>query len=273
METFGLLYPGDTTLEGRYANRPALGVSPEGGNYGWTTSFWPGVLWLAYELTGEDRYRELASAHVASFAARIEDEVDLNTHDLGFLYTLACVPAWRHDGDERARTTALAAAEHLAGRFLEPAGIVQAWGDLVNDPEQRGRTIIDSLMNMPLLHWAGDQTGQARFGAMARRHVTQLARHIVRPDDTTFHTFYWDVETGEPSHGRTQQGLRRRLVLGARAGLGRVRFRDQPPLHGRSRAPRGGPALRAVLRVPPARRRRGVLGPRVRRRRRQRPAA
>jgi unsaturated chondroitin disaccharide hydrolase len=29
---------------------------------------------------------------------------------------------------------------------------------------------------------------------------------MIRPDDTTFHTFYWDPVTGEPLRGGTQQG-------------------------------------------------------------------
>jgi unsaturated chondroitin disaccharide hydrolase len=90
-------------------------------------------------------------------------------------------------------------------RFLEPAGIIQAWGDL-SDPAQSGRTIIDSLMNMPLLTWAGSETGEERFPDAVRRHTTQLREHILREDDSTFHTFYWDVETGEPLRGATEQG-------------------------------------------------------------------
>ncbi|MEK8106333.1 hypothetical protein NKG94_16070 [Micromonospora sp. M12] len=58
--------------------------------------------------------------------------IDLDTHDLGFLYTLSCVTRARRTDDPRARG-ALAAADHLMTRVLEPAGIIQAWGDL-NDP-------------------------------------------------------------------------------------------------------------------------------------------
>ena len=100
---------------------------------------------------------------------------------------------------------ALAAADHLMTRVLEPAGIIQAWGDL-DDPRQRGRTIIDSLMNTPLLFWASQTTGDdalRRRGPPARR---QLREHILRPDDTTFHTFYWDPATGAPLRGETEQG-------------------------------------------------------------------
>ena len=203
--TFGDLYPDDTTRDDRYPLRPAEGIFPEGGNRGWTTSFWPGTQWLAWELTGDDVFRDAALRHAADFERRVREGEDLETHDLGFLYTLASVAPWRLLADERAREAALLAAEHLMTRFLEPAGIIQAWGDL-SDPAQRGRTIIDSLMNMPLLTWAHEQTGEERFADAVRRHTTQLREHILREDDSTFHTFYWDAETGEPLRGATEQG-------------------------------------------------------------------
>ncbi|MDD7961363.1 glycoside hydrolase family 88 protein [Microbacterium thalli] len=205
IETFGLRYPDDTTDGDRYPIRPASGGFAPGANRGWTTSFWPGMMWIAWELTGDGFFRDAGLAHAEDFARRVRDEQDLDTHDLGFLYTLASVAPYRLLGDEDARATALDAADHLMRRFLEPAGIVQAWGDL-SDPAQRGRTIVDSLMNMPLLTWAGEQTGEDRFTDAVRRHTTQLRTHILRDDDTTFHTFYWDAETGEPLRGATEQG-------------------------------------------------------------------
>jgi len=203
--TFGDRYPDDTTIAGVYRLRPAKPGFAEGGNYGWTTSFWPGMLWLGYELTGDDAYRLAGELQVQSFADRVDGGLDLATHDLGFLYTLACVAPWRLTGNEQAKRAALSAADHLMTRFLEPAGIIQAWGDLSN-PEQRGRTIIDSLMNMPLLYWASEMTGDPRYREAAYRHTVQLRDHMIRPDDTTFHTFYWNPVTGEPLRGGTQQG-------------------------------------------------------------------
>ncbi|MET8040568.1 glycoside hydrolase family 88 protein [Micromonospora sp. NPDC005215] len=203
--TFGDRYPADTTDANRYPLRPPSAGQPEGANVGWTTSFWPGMLWLAHDLTGADRHLRAALSHVDSFAARVTHGIDLDTHDLGFLYTLACVTPARRTGDPRARDAALAAADHLMTRVLEPAGIIQAWGDL-NDPRQRGRTIIDSLMNTPLLFWASHTTGDDRYAAAARRHTAQLRQHILRPDGTTFHTFYWDPASGAPLRGETEQG-------------------------------------------------------------------
>lgn len=198
-------YPDDTTRDDRYQLRPAAGDIPLGGNRGWTTSFFTGQRWLAWELTGDVVYRDAAARDAADLARRVREEQDLDTHDLGFLSTLSTVAAWRLTGDEPARQAALSAADHLMRRLLEPAGVIQAWGDL-NDPEQRGRTIIDSLMNMPLLTWAGEQTGDPRFADAVRRHTAQLREHILRADDSTFHTFYWDAVTGRPLRGATEQG-------------------------------------------------------------------
>ncbi len=202
---FAQHYPDDCTVRGRYAPRAPRGSFPAGANQGWTTGFVPGCQWLAYEVTGDDEFRVAASAHAADFARRVHDGEDLDTHDLGFLYTLACVAPWRLLGAEADRDAALAAADALMLRFLEPAGIIQAWGALT-DPEQRGRTIIDSLMNLPLLTWATDVTGEVRYAAAAARHARRLAAHIVRPDGTTFHTYTWDAVTGEPVCGTTAQG-------------------------------------------------------------------
>ncbi|AVT29163.1 glucuronyl hydrolase [Plantactinospora sp. BC1] len=205
IDSFADRYPADTTVDNRYPLRPPTAGQPSGANVGWTTSFWPGMLWLAHDLTGDDRYQRAAMSHVRSFATRVARGIDLDTHDLGFLYTLSCVIPARRTGDPRARAAALAAADHLMTRVLEPAGIIQAWGDL-DDPRQRGRTIIDSLMNTPLLFWASQTTGDGRYASAARRHSAQLRRHILRPDGTTFHTFYWDPETGAALRGETEQG-------------------------------------------------------------------
>lgn len=193
---FGEAFPAETCVKGYY---------PLTENIEWTTSFWTGQLWLAWEMSGDETFRELAEKHVRSFGLRIAGRSDTNTHDLGFLYTLSCVAAWRLTGNRDARGFALQAAEALLERFHEKAQIIQAWGDL-NDPQQAGRMIIDCNMNLPLLYWASEQTGDPRFGRAAQAHVMQAAKYLIREDASTFHTYYMDVETGAARYGNTQQG-------------------------------------------------------------------
>ena len=174
-------------------------------NTDWTASFWTGMLWLAYEVTGDDKYRKVAEIHVESFRKRLQEKIAIDTHDLGFLYTLSCMAAYKLIGDADAKATALKAADALITRYFEQAGIIQAWGDLT-DPAQRGRMIVDCLMNLPLLYWASQVTGNGGYYDIAYSHARQTATYIIREDASTFHTFYMDVETGAPKYGKTAQG-------------------------------------------------------------------
>lgn len=182
------------------------GIYPVIDNTEWTTSFWTGQLWLAYEWTGEARYRALAQQHIDSFARRIVLRDHTNHHDLGFLYTLSCLAGRKLTDDACAGYIALLAAETLMERYHEKCGIIQAWGELDN-PEQQGRMIIDCNMNLPLLYQASELSGDLRYAQAAQHHIEQARRYIVRPDGSTFHTYYMDVASGEPRFGNTHQGL------------------------------------------------------------------
>ena len=171
-----------------------------------TEGFWTGMLWLAWEITGDDKYRQIAERHLDSFEERLDKHIKVDTHDLGFLYLLSCVNAWKLTGNRRARELALRAAELLYQRFNPTAGVIQAWGDL-QDPARQGRMIIDCNLNVPLLFWAADETGNTHYREAATRHLAQAARYLVRNDASTFHTFYIDILTGQPLRGDTHQGF------------------------------------------------------------------
>ena len=181
------------------------GIYPVIGNVEWTNGFWTGMLWLAYELTGFERYRTAAERHVKSFHARQLERHNTNHHDLGFLYSLSCVAGYKLTGDPVAAQAALGAARLLLERHDAKTGIIQAWGELT-DPAQRGRMIIDCNLNLPLLYWASDFSGDPSFRLAADQHIAQAARHIVRADGSTFHTFFFDTESGLPLQGKTHQG-------------------------------------------------------------------
>lgn len=197
IQKFDGRFPAETCVDGKW---------PLTENTEWTTAFWPGQLWLAWELTGDNEFKDAAESYLPSYKTRVDRKIDVETHDLGFLYTLSCVSAWRLTGNVDARKYALNAADLLLDRYNSTAGIIQAWGDL-NDPEQQGRMIIDCNMNLPLLYWASRQTGDPRYQRAAIHHVGQAARYLVRPDASTYHTYYFDVISGKALFGNTHQGF------------------------------------------------------------------
>ncbi|TCV95213.1 glycoside hydrolase family 88 protein [Biostraticola tofi] len=196
LQHFSGKYPAACSIDGQY---------PLTGNTDWTTGFWSGMTGLAWKLTGDKVFAEELDKQVRDFGERLDLQHDLDTHDLGFLYSLSCVNAWHLSGNESARQYALAAADALISRYLPVARIIQAWGDL-SDPQQQGRMIIDCLMNLPLLYWASRETGHKQYAELAFNHAEQAYNYLLRDDFSTFHTFYMDVHSGEPLKGSTHQG-------------------------------------------------------------------
>lgn len=175
-------------------------------NVEWTTGFCTGTYWLAYELTKDEAFRKSAEIQADSFYNRIKNKIDVEHHDMGFLYTPSCVAAYQLTGNERAKEAAVMAAEQLISRFQEKGGFIQAWGPL--GAEDNYRLIIDCLLNLPLLYWASDVTGDGKYREIAVRHTKTSIQNLVREDFSTYHTFFFDPRTGEPVRGVTAQGYK-----------------------------------------------------------------
>lgn len=76
-------------------------------NVEWATGFCTGEYWLAWEHTRDDAFRNAALRQVDSFLDRIQRKIDVDNHDMGFLYTPSCVAAYKLTGSETGRTAAL----------------------------------------------------------------------------------------------------------------------------------------------------------------------
>jgi unsaturated chondroitin disaccharide hydrolase len=181
---------------------PAYEIAP---NNHWVAGFWPGMLWLAYYATQDPELRSKAEALLPSFAERLGRRVDLS-HDLGFLYTLSARAAWLLTGNQQARDTGLWAARELSKRFNPRGNYIQAWGDIGEQPEA-GRMIIDCMMNLPLLYWASEETSDNFYREIAHHHATSTLQYLVRQDGSTYHTFFFNPQTGQPIGGKTSQGF------------------------------------------------------------------
>lgn len=179
---------------------------PHSENVDWTTGFWTGELWLAYEKTRNPRLKEVAMVQVDSFLDRIKKKINVDHHDMGFLYTPSCVAAYKLTGSETGKEAALLAADNLLLRFREKGQFFQAWGEL--DAPDNYRLIIDCLLNMPLMFWASEVTGDNKYRDKAIAHIKTAMGCVIRPDNSTYHTYYFDLETGKPTEGVTCQGNR-----------------------------------------------------------------
>ena len=175
-------------------------------NEDWTPGFWTGEIWLAYEHTGNEAFKRAGELQMESFLKRINEKRDVETHDLGFMYSPSCVAGYKLTKSAVGREEAIKAAEELITRFHEKGQFIQAWGPL--DAPDNYRLIIDCLLNLPLLYWASQETGDPKFKDIAERHIHTALANVIRPDFSTWHTFFFNRETGAPDHGATCQGYR-----------------------------------------------------------------
>ena len=176
----------------------------------WVASFWCGQLWLAYSLTGEERFKNSAVMRRPYFRNVLEHP-EWHDHDLGFLFSLTCVAEYKLTGDETARSLALRAAELLAARWRQPLPFVMCWNPMKRDGEEFaarkvGTLNIDSMQGMALLLWASQETGQQSFTDIANMHLSTCRTTLLRDDHSSYHCREFDVGTGQAMQGYTHQG-------------------------------------------------------------------
>jgi len=191
-------FPGASSVDGVYAKIENKG--------GWTQCFYTGMLWLAYEYTKDEKYKNEARKLCDTFINRVDNMIGMGDHDIGFNFTLSTVAGFKATGDNVLRQKSIEAAQVLANRFRERGQFIQLAGDTnVEDPKLY-RLIIDCLMNINLLHWAGKETGDSEFSRKAVAHFNTTMNTVVREDGSTYQNFYFDPDTGERIGGGTKQG-------------------------------------------------------------------
>lgn len=79
----------------------------------WTGGFWIGLLWHAYKITGDKKYKDEAYKMINRLVTRKNDR----TFDLGFLFYPSFVLGYEITKDEHFRKEALEAASTLVSLF------------------------------------------------------------------------------------------------------------------------------------------------------------
>ena len=167
----------------------------------WTNGFWPGLLWLVYRESKDDQLKDTAAQIEAKMDTVLTDFYPLH-HDVGFMWSLCSVAQYKLLGCEISKRRAMTAASHLVGRFNAKGQFIRAW----NQPERVGWAIIDCMMNLPLLYWASEESGDPRFKHVAAFHADTTLREFLRPDGSSHHIVCFDPESGEREAALGGQG-------------------------------------------------------------------
>lgn len=170
--------------------------------YDWTSGFFPGSLWLAYELTGDER---LLLDAVDYTNKMLPATFYTGTHDLGFMVGCSYGNALRLCPNDSLKTVIIRTADNLASRFNPEIGAIRSWDfGPWNFP-----VIIDNMMNLELLFQAGKLTGDNKYKDIAIRHADKTMACHFRPDMTSYHVVSYNpdgsIETRQTFQGRSDE--------------------------------------------------------------------
>jgi len=163
--------------------------------YGWTSGFFPGVLWKLYEATGAEDFKAAAIDYTDRlFPLRHYSD----NHDIGFMLMCSMGNGKDLAPERRAQYEEVLkdGARQLAKRYNPSLGLIRSWNHY-DFP-----VIIDNMMNLELLEWgakhpyAGETDKMAKerrwLDEIARSHADITDRNHFRPDSSAYHLLNYD---------------------------------------------------------------------------------
>jgi unsaturated chondroitin disaccharide hydrolase len=177
----------------------------------WCPGFYAGIMWLAFEETGETKWRRAAEEYTRALEPR---KFDRDVHDLGFIF-MSTVDRWHSlVGDDDP-------TKQWLKDILITAGTVQSfrWKDTGEDhyiysfhgPQS---LFIDIMMNIRLLFRAHQLGGEEELFRKAVTHAKTTEKYLVRKrgerimdrDGAVIHEAIFNPVRGEFRNLSTQQG-------------------------------------------------------------------
>lgn len=164
----------------------------------WTGGFLAGMMWQFHCRTSDPTWRQRAEHYSKLLEHRQHDR---KVHDLGFIFLSTYLPWYKITGDKHLHDVLIQAGRTLAMRFREKGQYLQSFVA----PES---LFIDIMMNVPIIFYAANETGDAELKRRAEAHCRTTRDTIVRADGSTAHEGVFDTETGHFLKQTTHQGLR-----------------------------------------------------------------
>ena len=166
----------------------------------WTTGFFAGSLWYGYELSGDKKLQTEARRFTLAL-----DSIQYikDTHDLGFMLYCAYGNAFRITGDKIYLKPLENGAANLYARFNKKVGAIRSW----DFGHWQFPVIIDNLMNLEYLYWAGKEFNKPQYAEAAKTHAITTMKNHFRKDYSSYHVISYDTLSGKVLQRETHQGL------------------------------------------------------------------
>lgn len=167
----------------------------------WCSGFFPGCLWLMYELSEDERWKSAAGRYTVLLE---KEQWNSSTHDMGFKIMCSYGNALKSTGDSSYVDVITQSAQTLLSRFNPVVGAIRSWDH--NRDRWSFPVIIDNMMNLELLFEAALLTNDSSFYQVAVSHANTTIKEHFREDYSSYHVVDFDPETGVVNERVTHQG-------------------------------------------------------------------
>ena len=180
------------------------------GMTGWTSGFWPGILWYMYEYSANQEICHFARQWTESLKG-LRDWTSKD-HDLGFMVFCSFANGYKLTGYAEYKEFILEIADSLSMLYNSNVGTILSWperkniGNIEISGTMKHNTIIDNMMNLELLFWASKNGGDPSLYDVAVQHARTTMKNHLRPDFSSYHVVVYDSITGVVGHRLTHQG-------------------------------------------------------------------
>jgi len=184
-----------STTDGKYTDMSKTDVG------WWTNGFFGGIMWLMYRETKKECFKTAAEKQ-EKLLDGVFDIYDRFDHDIGFMWGLTSKAQYIQTGDLKSRARALYVSNILAARANIKANYIRAWNNI------KEYSIIDCMMNLPILYWASRELKDNRFKYIAQMHADMALKEHIREDGSVVHICVHDEETPEIIRTEAGQGYK-----------------------------------------------------------------
>ena len=165
----------------------------------WCSGFYPGTLIYLDESAKKPVFEKEIDR---IFQDLKKEQFNKTTHDLGFMMFCSFGNANRLNPTPEYAEILMNSAKSLASRFDEKVGCIKSW-DAKDDSYL---VIIDNMMNLELLFWASEYSGDKSYYDIAVKHANTTLKNHFRPDFSSYHVINYNSKTGDVKQKKTAQG-------------------------------------------------------------------
>ena len=170
----------------------------------WCGGFWPGILWMDYQASGDGAVRRAAEEYTE--ALRPIAYRPVFDHDIGFLMFCSYGKGYGVNRSQAYKDVILASADSLATLFNPVVGTILSWPREVKPRHWPHNTIMDNMMNLDMMFWAAENGGNKLLYDLAVTHAKTTMQNQFRADGSCFHVAVYDTVSGRLLKGVTHQG-------------------------------------------------------------------